>query len=408
MGQVIMKYQFQLYLLCLLLKIACAQYGPSCRGKTAFAFVTCGTQCKPGINTPCPNQEIPVTQIDIAPNKPAVFNLGVKVQGFPLDVVFIIDGSPSMRPRLSSIKNEMVKLFRKIGKDLPSPQGPPRIGVVAYGGETSFDKTGYRMIQKLTENVDQAVEALDRIPITLDAPRSTLAALNTLSRDGRQLLGGLRGPRSVFVLIGDKAGREPNCMYSSSRDSTEGYLRSSEISLVAVNMGEPGLDAALPPVQPCKPGDSAAPVPANQASDLASKTFGASLNGFNAIKLWEVIDKTRRRDAFPYPPRSFISISKFISSVRSPIGPPPPPPYTGCKERVTITTERPLGLLSGPTNFDTKVTVATAPGACDNGTFTCNIQVLDSRVYSAMGGNLGGHGPVVFFDTIAVNACGEN
>lgn len=434
-----MFFKLTLPFLFLLLTVTHAQIpqGPTCRRKNVFAFAKCDDVCtlvsneelekcaqlsqfgcqqrgcgRRGIlcplvgNSPCPDGEIPVTQLTIEPEKPISFNLAVNIRGFPLDVMFLIDGSPSMQPRLRSIKNEIISLFRLIGEDLPSVTGlRPRIAIAVSGGESSFDGKGHRVVQGLTENVDQAISSLDRLPQTVDAPRSTLAALNALTNNGAIRAGlNFRRPNAVFVFVGDKAGREPDCVNRFSRNNVAFGVRDAGAFLLAVNVGSPGIDTALPAVNPC-PGDSSSPpIAADQASDLANGARGELINGFNARKIWEAIDKTRRQSPSPVSnvPTSIISIATTIRIIR-PF--PPPPPPSGCMDKVRVTTGRELGRFTGPTKFDTTVTVALAPGVCNNGPFTCDIQVQEQRIF---GRPAPGSIPSIIRDNIKINACPTN
>ena len=346
-----------------------------------------------------------MTELTIEPEKPISFNLAVNIRGFALDVIFLIDGSPSMQPRLRSIKNEITSLFRLIGEDLPSRSGfRPRIAIAVSGGESSFDGKGHRVVQGLTENIDQAISSLDRLPQTEDSPRSTLAALNALTNTGViNARPNFRRPNAVFVFVGDKAGREPDCVNRFSRSTVGAGVREAGAYLLAVNVGPPGIDAALPAVNPCPSDSSSPPIAAGQASDLAKAARGELINGFNARKIWEAIDKTRRQDPSPVSrvPTSLISIATTIRIFR-PFNPPPP---SGCMDKVRVTTGRELGRFTGPTKFDTTVTVALAPGVCNNGPFTCDIQVQERRIF---GRQAPGSIPLIIRDNIKINACPPN
>lgn len=405
---------------------------PICRGKNVFAFQACETQCQSfsdqesercaslqqfgcelkscgrraiqcllTADTPCPNSEIPVTSVNITQTKAVEFNLAVLIRGFPLEVVFLIDGSPSMREPLRNIRNELNEVFGQIINDLPSNGARPRIAIAAYGGEGSFDSTGYKAVQKSTGSLDEAVSALDRIPTSVDGPRSTIAALFSISDFSAREILGLEASRQVFVVIGDKTGRETDCVSRFSRDNTGRAVVDRSGPLIMVSVGNPGLNAAIDPVPPCPGETNSPPISSGQGTALATSGRGTFLNGFNANQVWDAIDRARRSppSGNSNVPTSEISVN--TANARRSCQFCPLPPQRGCLDRVRVSTTRELGRFTGPTKFDTKVTLELAPGVCDSGSFSCEVQVLETRFFGR-----GRFTPVR--DIIKVNACAMN
>ncbi|KAI0561413.1 von Willebrand factor A-like protein [Gracilaria domingensis] len=350
----------------------------------------------------CPDGEVQVRQVTLRPNFPVEFDLAVNIKGFDLDVVLLIDASESAKPRLNAVKNELSSFVRQLN-------GTAHVGVAVYGGEDSFDEEGMQVLSPAEENVQSALDALENIPTFPDGVRTTLTALSSIQRYPNPL--SLRLWRTIVVLIGDTAGREPECSLQMDRDRISGTLFdfSNGISVIPASLDEPGLDGALPPIQPCANSylpTEAQPVAAGQASKIAEDTGGEVVSSITATVLLGAIDSVRRNPNRAHQTRPGAEIYISTASV-VPVNLPyyeVVEPINGCEDKVIVTTTGiPEDFVSEPAHFTGKVKLDLPAGICQRGPFSCTIRVMDhERGHETMS-----HWsrPMTYYKKISVRAC---
>ncbi|KAI0564332.1 von Willebrand factor type A protein [Gracilaria domingensis] len=326
------------------------------------------------------------------------------------DAIFLIDASNSTRNALHAVKPQLIQLLRNVSQTY-------NVGVGIYGSEQSFDARGFSVIQTVTSNVEEAVQALDNIPLLPDGPRSSMQALATLvgvrTVTGAVESFGFRSRNKMFILVGDTPGREVPCdasFYTNIRQ----MLRIGNIA--AVSIGSPGLNAALPPLH-CESSaipEARAPIQEGQAADMIHGEVVHPPVTFEA--LFRAYDQSRR---FP-PPRGFFpnygrNVWVTQNATTSRFGffqmPVPLPLSDGCNERVQLSTPVPWPQpLQVPTQEMGTVRLSVEPLACRNGSFTCEVVIKDARrgqFSTPSSPRLDGHVHVVKNVTEFLNAVGE-
>eukprot|EP00737_Agarophyton_chilense_P004028 gb/GEZJ01004888.1/.p1 GENE.gb/GEZJ01004888.1/~~gb/GEZJ01004888.1/.p1 ORF type:complete len:491 (-),score=41.49 gb/GEZJ01004888.1/:110-1402(-) len=415
-----------------ILSIASA-YGPTCRSKNIFPHVSCEPQCAPysyntqvkcrkneqfgcsyercsGMNfqcslnqttennNPCPNGEVPVENVSLQHYHPVEVNLAINLRGYPLHVLLLIDASaPSSQ--INALKPEMVSLLRKL-------EGTAEVSVAIYGAEQEFDSSGYSVLAAKSDDVTQAIQALDGIPQKADGARTTLTALRSLVHNGI-----LRASKDVVLLIGDTPGREPECGVGFDRIQTANELYSVHTGavLLPVSIGTPGLDGALPAPEACPNSYiETKPIDENQASYIASHTQGEVIETVTADEMLQAIDRARRKDGRIHqrPPGSYIS----VSTARFPniVGPFTVPEQfqtysNGCEERVIATLTGVSGFVSAPAQTNAKLKLDLPLTACLEGPFSCEVRIVERQQgYEAMSV---WYRPLVIYEIITVSAC---
>ncbi|PXF43248.1 hypothetical protein BWQ96_07021 [Gracilariopsis chorda] len=402
-------------------------WGPQCRRKNVFPFVTCESKCfsyypnfgsgcsqkaqfgceykkcssssyrcalNPAVekDNPCPNGEVPVKSINLTSF--VDFNLAINLRGYSTDVVLLIDTSSSTRPHLKAIKNELSSFVRQLN-------GSAKVGVAVYGSEESYDESGLSVLSAVTDYVDPALEALESIPETVDGTRTTITALKTLSSSVAGL--NLRGNKRIIVLIGDRPGREPDCRNGYNRDMV---LPSS--TMISVSLGSDGLNSALPAPSACMNGSyyDPSPIAVGQARDIVNRTNGEVVEIVTAASLLWAVDTVRRRPVYWYnrPPGSNIRVSSASFPLyRGPYTPPVQRYSNGCGNKVYLRTSGLPAFISAPAEVTASVHVALPKGVCIHGPFTCEIRVVEIR----RGGEYPSSWSIPFehFEVIKIHGC---
>ncbi|CAN8066706.1 unnamed protein product [Agarophyton chilense] len=411
-------------------------YGPKCRDRRTFPYVSCEPQCAPysenvhrlcqtkqqfgclyrkcsqnnfqcsltpetAAASECPNGDIQVRTVTLRPNFPVEFDLSVNVPAVDLDVVLLLDASESARARLNAVKSELLSFVRQL-------EGTAHIGVAIYGGEQSFDEKGIQVLSAAKEDVQSALTALENIPTFPDSPRTTLTALHSVQNSGAAL--SLRRWRTIVVLVGNTPGREPECGALFDRNSIpiSLYSNSDGISVIPANLGEPGLDAILPPMQQCSNGfgpSEPQAVEAGQASKIAEKTQGEVINSVRADVLIDAVDRVRRRPNRTHQRKAGAQISISTASVE-PVNRPYYPRrerVIGCEDKVIVSSTGVPQFVSEPSRITGKVKLELPTGICQRGPFSCTIRVIDQ----VQGHEVMSHWsqPIVNEKKISIQAC---
>ena len=411
--------KLSLFLLAFLTLFANTLSQATCRSRPVFPFITCDTPCTP--TTPearsqcsaklqfgcrysqcsanssrcrlapsvsstndCANDEILVTRIALNPGRSVDFNLAFNIRGIAIDVVILLDASASSRASVNSIKPALTSFIRRLG-------GVSDVGMTVFGGEQSFNETGFQLVQPVTPDVNATISALDNLPTVPDGPRSTLQALQGLISNARFFNFSAR--RRIIILVGDTPGRDLPCDSFRAIDFRANVVNrlssfDSSTAVIAINAGSPGLDAGLPPLgcDNFNVLEAVAPVSPGQASFLATRTGGELITDVSGDTLFNVFDRVRgiRPNGFfaerwgrvvNIIPESTLSAFPFFQQ------PVPPPLTDGCNDRVKVSIPGPIPeLLKFPTDVISKVRLELADGVCKNGSFICDVTIKDFRV----------------------------
>ncbi|PXF41187.1 hypothetical protein BWQ96_09103 [Gracilariopsis chorda] len=357
-------------------------------GEESFA---CSLKREIAANNSCPNAELPVSTVRVNLNRPTFVSLGINVPRPTLDVILLLDAVSSTRERIIALKPQIVSFIRQL-EDVAE-----NIHISVSGTEESFDQRGTSVLQRTTNNFAEAVQSLDefeRLPPIPDGPRASLRFLlpsitNTV---------GFRSEQQIVVLVGDTSGREPTCVFDRfDRTSFPSRFSGGQFSVVAVSIGDPGLNAPLPTQAPCTrftPFVEA--VTANQASTIANLTQGAFVEGFDADTLLQTVMNVSRNAPgnFGQPTGFDISVPQPFSNFRRPFP-------SVCDGRVQFNST--MGnrfFLAGPLETTVQLSISLANSGCMDGPFQCPVTVSAFR-----NNQFGGFRPAAARARLIVSGC---
>ncbi|CAN8075954.1 unnamed protein product [Agarophyton chilense] len=382
---------------------------PTCRDRALFSHVRCDllwpNECLPasqfgcilsgcdcalnqtiaGTNS-CPDNELPIDQLLLSPGLPVNFRMGVNLLDNRLNVLFLVDGSPSMEEQLPTVISELSTLASAL-----IINNSAIVGVAVYAGETSFDTfEAYTSLQSLTTNATAVQKALQLIPnLSLqNGPRLLLRAIE----DSRSANIGWTGfnARRIIIVVGDKPGREPACATSDfqkvlDRNTLFDFINivPSKFSFIAASVGNPGLDTGLSQLPQCPfrplcllvfcqrpepaPG---VPVAPGQLSTLANQVDGSFITNFSALEVYNAVLNILQLPNFqPLDGVLFRDTEEAVTPVS----------MDTCGDRVVVQQPN-LPMALPALSFSTlDFTVSLADNACQNGPFDCILTIAESR-----------------------------
>ncbi|KAI0566568.1 von Willebrand factor A-like protein [Gracilaria domingensis] len=309
-----------------------------------------------------------------------------------MDIILLIDASSSAKTALDSVKDDLIKFVRNVTSTY-------NVGIGIYGSEEKFDASGFSVLQTMTSNAENAVQALQNIPVFPDGPRTSIQALSALLGErnvpGASEKFGFLSRERAFILVGNSPGREIPCdapyftdiRQSLSRDPIPPFTTHR---IMTASIGTPGLNSALPSLH-CDNyniPEARDPIAEGQAAAI-SDPDGEVQTPLTFDKLYATFDRNRRLPFGGYAPAPGEAWGRRVWVTQNTTGrefpffqmPFPVPQSDGCNERVRLTTPVPWAVPHQiPTDQVGKIRLSLAPGGCSNGRFTCEVVIKDSRV----------------------------